>query len=127
MSSALKREPAGEDRLDAVFHALAHRTRRALLARLRQGPAKVTDLAEPFDMSLPTVSKHIKVLERAALVRRAVDGRIHRCTLAAEPLADVEQWLEHYREFWRGTLEALARYAEAQGGEATPPGPEEPT
>jgi len=126
MSSALELDSAGDDRLDAVFHALAHRTRRALLARLREGPAKVTDLAEPFAMSLPTVSKHIKVLERAALVRRAVDGRIHRCTLSAEPLADVEQWLEHYRVFWRDTLEALARYAEAQA-DNTPPDAEEPT
>jgi DNA-binding transcriptional ArsR family regulator len=102
--------PAGQ--LDLVFHALSHRTRRALLARLARGPAMVTELARPFHMSLPAVSKHLKVLERAHLVARIVEGRVHRCSLAAEPLKEVEHWLDHYRAFWAGTLDSLARYVE---------------
>ena len=112
LSSALTKSSSINNRLDLVFHALADRTRRALLARLAQGPAGVTELAEPFAMSLPAVSKHLKVLERARLVARAVDGRVHRCSLAAEPLQEVERWLDHYRSFWEDTLHALARYVE---------------
>lgn len=103
---------APDERLDRVFRALADRTRRALLARLARGPTRITDLAEPFDMSLAAVSKHLKVLERAGLVTRAVDGRVHRCSLDTAPLRDVEAWLEHYRSFWTDTLEQLARYVE---------------
>jgi len=80
----------------------------------------VTELAEPFDMSLPGVSKHLKVLERARLVVRAVDGRIHRCSLGAEPLREAERWLDHYRSFWEDTLQALARYVEPRRGRQTP-------
>jgi DNA-binding transcriptional ArsR family regulator len=72
----------------------------------------VTELAAPFDMSLPAVSRHIKVLERAGLVARAVDGRVHRCSLDTKPLKTIEAWLGHYRQFWEGTLKALADYAE---------------
>jgi DNA-binding transcriptional ArsR family regulator len=103
---------ASEDRLDLVFHALADRTRRALLSRLARGPARVTDLAQPFAMSLPAVSKHLKVLEAASLIDRDIDGRVHRCALAPAPLRDIERWLEHYRGFWEGRLEALARFVE---------------
>jgi DNA-binding transcriptional ArsR family regulator len=107
----------GEDeRLDRVFHALANRTRRAMLRRLAEGPATITELTRPFDMSFPSVSKHLRVLEGAGLVRRAVDGRIHRCRFEAAPLADVEAWLEHYRGFWNGTLDALAEFAGRDGG-----------
>ncbi len=112
LSSAPTKSSASNHRLDLVFHALADRTRRALLARLAEGPAMVTELAEPFAMSLPAVSKHLKVLERARLVVRAVDGRVHRCSLAAEPLQEVERWLDHYRSFWEDRLHALARYVE---------------
>lgn len=101
-----------EDRLDLVFGALADRTRRSLLARLAEHSAMVTELAAPFNMSLPAVSRHIKVLERARLVERAVDGRVHVCSLQPEPLKAVETWLRHYRHFWTGTLDALARYVE---------------
>ena len=104
--------PSDEDRLDRVFHALANRTRRALLDRLARGPAMVTELAAPFAMSLPSISKHLKVLEHAGLVLRAVDGRVHHCSFAAKPLDDVEQWLDHTRAFWRDTLDALARHVE---------------
>jgi DNA-binding transcriptional ArsR family regulator len=107
---------AADDRLDLVFHALADRTRRELIRRLAaDGPAKITDLAEPFRMSLPAVSKHLRVLESAQLVSRAIDGRIHRCTLVPEPLAEADVWLEGYRSFWERTLDALAEYVEQPG------------
>ncbi|HWU89174.1 MAG TPA: metalloregulator ArsR/SmtB family transcription factor [Kofleriaceae bacterium] len=101
---------AKEDRLDLIFGALSDRTRRALLARLGQAPAKITDLAAPFEMSLPAVSKHVRMLERAGLVRRTIDGRVHRCALEAGPLEEADRWLAHYRVFWEDTLESLARY-----------------
>jgi len=107
-------QAASEDRLDAVFHALSDRTRRSLLRRLTTGPAKITTLAEPFEMTLPAVSKHVRVLERAGLVERAVDGRVHRCSLNAAPLADAHAWVEHYRQFWDSTLDALARFVEEE-------------
>ena len=104
-----------DDRLDAVFHALGDRTRRALLARLAKRPAMVTELAQPFAMSLPAVSRHIRVLEGAGLVTRSVDGRVHQCSLNTAPLTTIEGWLRHYRPFWEGTLEALAQYVETDG------------
>jgi DNA-binding transcriptional ArsR family regulator len=107
------RRTSADDRLDLVFHALADRTRRELIRRLAaNGPAKITDLAEPFKMSLPAVSKHLRVLESARLINRAVDGRIHRCTFVPEPLAQAENWLDGYRSFWEGALDALANYVE---------------
>jgi DNA-binding transcriptional ArsR family regulator len=101
-----------ERRLDLVFGALSDRTRRTLLARLARGPAMITELAEPFGISLPAVSRHIRVLERAELVERTIEGRVHRCSLRAEPLGEAEKWLAHYREFWMGTLDALARHVQ---------------
>jgi len=88
-----------------------------MLARLKRGPAMVTELAKPFDMSLPAVSKHLRVLEGAGLAQRAIDGRIHRCALKAKPLREVEHWLEPYRAFWEETLGKLARYVEDGGGQ----------
>jgi|SRR5579863_1782226 len=111
-SSIGSRQVAQDERLDAVFHALSHRARRALLGRLAQAPAMITELARPFAMSLPAVSRHIRVLEQAGLVARTVDGRVHRCSLETLPLKAAEQWLVHYRGFWEASLEALARYAE---------------
>lgn len=110
-STTARREPR-DDHLDRVFHALADRTRRAMLGRLARGPASVGALATPFAMSRPAASKHLKVLEGAGLVTRVVEGRAHRCTLHAAALADAERWLAHYRDFWRDTLAALARHAE---------------
>ena len=72
----------------------------------------VTELAQPFNMSLPAVSKHLRVLEAARLVAREIDGRVHRCSLAPRPLREVERWVEYYRSFWEDTLEALGRYVE---------------
>ncbi len=98
--------------LDRVFRALGDQTRRALLARLAREPAMVTELAEPFDLSLPAVSRHIRVLERAGLLRRTVDGRVHHCTLDPEALREADEWLRHYRQFWGANLQSLARYVE---------------
>jgi DNA-binding transcriptional ArsR family regulator len=103
-----------EDHLDLVFHALANRTRRALLARLRAGSAMVTELAQPFGMSLNAVSKHLTVLERAGLINRSVEGRVHRCALEAGPMAGAEQWLSGYEAFWSDNLDSLARFVEAR-------------
>lgn len=111
-SRAGNRHVSADDRLDAVFGALGDRTRRALLARLAQAPARITDLAKPFAMSLPAVSRHVRVLEAAGLVIRAVDGRVHECSLDALPLKSAEQWLFSYRRFWHANLESLARYVE---------------
>jgi DNA-binding transcriptional ArsR family regulator len=101
---------AGDRQLDNVFHALSDPTRRALIARLAKRPCMVKELAEPYAMSLPAVSKHLKVLERAGLVSRTVDGRMHRCSFAPEPLQQAEQWISRYRAFWEDTLGALSGY-----------------
>lgn len=103
---------SAETQLDLVFQALSDRTRRAQLARLREGPARVTELAEPFEMSLPAISKHLKVLESAGLIRRDIEGRVHHCSLRPETLKEASQWLIEYRSFWEGTLDALAAYVE---------------
>ncbi|NNC31790.1 helix-turn-helix transcriptional regulator [Longimicrobium terrae] len=105
-----------EDMLDRVFTALADPTRRAILARLSSGEATVGELAEPFQMSRPAVSKHLDVLQRAGLVHRVADGRVNRCHLDGEPLRDAMQWMETYRTFWEGQLDALARYFDAEDG-----------
>jgi DNA-binding transcriptional ArsR family regulator len=99
-------------RLDLLFRALGDRTRRKLIARLADGPATVTELAEPFAMSLPAISRHIRVLERAGLVSRRIEGRVHHCALDPQGLGAAEAWLEQYRRFWEGQLRALARYIE---------------
>ena len=88
------------DRLDHTFAALADPTRRAILARLTTGAATVTELAEPFDMSLPAVSKHLKVLERAGLITRGREAQWRPCRLEADPLREVADWVEGYRRFW---------------------------
>jgi DNA-binding transcriptional ArsR family regulator len=98
--------------LDATFGALADSTRRAILARLARGEAMVTELAEPFDMSLPAISKHLRVLESAGLLHRTIDGRVHHCRLAAEPMKDAAAWIAQYRAFWESQLDALAKYLE---------------
>jgi DNA-binding transcriptional ArsR family regulator len=99
--------------LDATFGALSDPTRRAILARLASGEATVTQLAEPFEMSLPGISKHLRVLESAGLLRREIDGRIHRCRLAADPMKDAAAWIGQYRAFWESQFDALAKYLES--------------
>ena len=105
---------SSDDRLDLVFQALANRTRRALLSQVSAGPVRVTDLAAPFGMSLPAVSKHLGVLERAGLIKRSVKGREHACSLAAAPMASAAEWLSTYRAFWEGNLDSLAAFVEAE-------------
>ena len=95
------------DRLDATFAALADPTRRAILARLASGDATVTELAEPFAMSQPAISKHLKVLERAGLISTAQDAQRRPRKLEAAPLAEAAQWLENYRQFWEARFHSL--------------------
>ncbi|HET9332580.1 MAG TPA: metalloregulator ArsR/SmtB family transcription factor [Gemmatimonadota bacterium] len=101
-------------KLDRTFAALSDSTRRAILARLAEGETTVGDLARPFRMSRPAISKHLRVLERAGLVQRQREGRVSRCELDAEPMRDAAQWIERYREFWGDRLDSLARYLERQ-------------
>ena len=100
------------DHLNGVFSALADPTRRAILARLALGETTVGELAEPFEMSLPAVSKHLKVLEGVGLLRRERQGRVHRCRLDAAAMREAADWIEHYRCFWEAQLDSLARYLE---------------
>jgi DNA-binding transcriptional ArsR family regulator len=98
------------DRLSATFAALSDPTRRAILARLASGEASVTELAEPFAMSLPAVSKHLKVLERAGLVARGREAQWRPCRLEVGPLKDAVDWLEQYRRFWEQSFDRLEDY-----------------
>jgi DNA-binding transcriptional ArsR family regulator len=99
-----------EDRLDQTFAALANSTRRAILARLAQGAANVNELAEPFDLTLPAVSKHIKVLEQAGLVERTRRAQYRPCTLDPAPLEEVATWAEQYREVWERRFDRMDDY-----------------
>jgi DNA-binding transcriptional ArsR family regulator len=96
-----------EQRLDATFAALADPTRRAILARLTSGEASVTELAKPFRMSQPAISKHLKVLERAGLISRGRDAQRRPCRIEARPLAEASGWLEGYRRFWEESFQRL--------------------
>jgi DNA-binding transcriptional ArsR family regulator len=96
--------------LDATFQALADPTRRAIVSALARGQASVTELARPHRMSLPAVMKHLRVLEKAGLVRQRKFGRTRRCRLAARPLKNAEAWISQYRAFWETQFDALDRY-----------------
>ena len=98
------------DRLSATFAALADPTRRAILARLTLGETSVTELAQPFEMSLPAVSKHLKVLERAGLITRGREAQWRPCRIEPRALKDVDAWLERYRRFWDASLDRLDAY-----------------
>ena len=98
------------DQLSMTFSALADPTRRAILSRLARGETSVLELAEPFEMSLPAVSKHLKVLEHAGLITRGREAQWRPCKLKAEPLKAVDGWLEHYRHFWDEPLDRLEDY-----------------
>src|ERR1700740_557426 len=106
-------QPLGYERtttpkqLDAIFAALADRTRRAILARLASGEASVNELAAPFAMSQPAISKHLKVLEHAGLISRSREAQKRPCRIEAKPLAEATDWLERYRQFWEGNYERL--------------------
>jgi len=101
-----------EEQLDLVFTAFAHSTRRALLARLREGPASVNELAEPHSISLPAISRHLKVLEAAGLIGRVVEGKYRSCHLLPEAAREASAWLDEHRRFWTGRLDVLADYAD---------------
>ena len=111
MSVSSKARRQGEaEVLDAVFSAVADATRRSMLDRLRGGELTVSQLAEPYAMSLNAVSKHIKTLERAGLVRREIRGREHSCRLHAERFADATKWMNYYTEFWSERMDALEEH-----------------
>jgi DNA-binding transcriptional ArsR family regulator len=100
------------DALSTTFAALADPTRRAILARLASGEASVTELAQPFDMSLPAVSKHLKVLENAGLITRGREAQWRPCALEAAPMREANEWLERYAKFWSDSLDRLAAFVE---------------
>jgi DNA-binding transcriptional ArsR family regulator len=103
--------------LDATFAALSDATRRGILARLASGEASVSELAAPYDMSLPAVSKHLRVLESAGLLTRSKEGRVQRCRLAAEPMRSAADWIEHYRRFWEAQFDSLHKFLEESASE----------
>lgn len=109
------------DHLSNTFSALADPTRRAILARLSTGDRSVTELAEPFDMSLPAVTKHLKVLERAGLITRGREAQWRPCHLEAKPLQEVSDWVEQYRQFWEQRFDRLEEYLrELQASQSEP-------
>ena len=99
-----------QDSLSTTFSALADPTRRAILARLASGETSVTELSEPFEMSMPAISKHLKVLEHAGLIARGREAQWRPCRLEAGPLKDVAHWVEHYRQFWEQSFDRLDEY-----------------
>lgn len=101
-----------QDRLDGIFHALANRTRRALLDELADGPARVTELARPHGMSVNAISKHLFVLENAGLIRREKEGTVQLCRLDAEPMAGAQEWIARYSAFWNEKIDRLADFVE---------------
>src|SRR6266849_8729770 len=109
----------GQERLDATFAALADATRRAILARLATGEASVSEIAEPFEMTQPAISKHLKVLERAGLISIGHDAQRRPRKLEAQPLAEATQWLERYREFWESAFQRLDALLHEMKGQET--------
>jgi DNA-binding transcriptional ArsR family regulator len=99
-----------DDRLDKTFGALANATRRAILARLAKGEATVNELAEPFNMSLPAISKHIKVLERAGLITQGQKAQYRPCTIDVTPLQEISKWTEQYRHIWEESFDRMENY-----------------
>lgn len=96
--------------LDEVFRALGDATRRSMIARLARGPATIGELGEPFDITKPAVTKHVKVLERAGLLKREIDGRVHRCEIDPAPLTQAQRWVAEVRAFWEERFDDLACY-----------------
>ncbi|MDH3713022.1 MAG: metalloregulator ArsR/SmtB family transcription factor [Gammaproteobacteria bacterium] len=105
------------DSLSMTFSALADPTRRAILERLRSGKATVGELAEPFEISLPAISKHLRVLEKAALINRENAAQWRLCSLAPEPMREADAWLSRYREFWEHSLQQLGEYLNKSTGD----------
>src|SRR5262245_43248004 len=111
------------DRLDATFAALAHHAGRGILARRASGAASVTELAEPFTMSQPAISKHLKVLERAGLISRGRDAQRRPCRIEGRPLAEANEWLERYRRIWEGNFQRLDALLDELKTQRQKPGP----
>ena len=107
-------------KLDATFAALSDPTRRAILSRLARGDSSVGELARPFDISLPAVSRHLRVLQRAGLLTQDRQGRVRRCRLQAAPMRAAAAWIQRYHRFWTGQLDALARFVEQTESASTP-------
>ncbi len=110
MSKAASSPLLDDDFLDEAFAALANPTRRAILARLADGEASVNEIAEPFDMSLPAISRHVKVLERAGLIRQGRRAQYRPCTIDAAPLQTISKWTEQYRELWETSFDRMDEY-----------------
>ena len=108
------------EKLDATFAALSDPTRRAILSRLGHGTATVGELADPFDMSLPAISKHLKVLENAGLIRREKSGRNFHCSLRNEAMQEAAEWIAGYRDFWDRNLRSLDRFLKSPPAKARP-------
>lgn len=108
------------EKLDAVFHALCDSTRRRMLRNLAQGERTVSELAEPFDISLAAASKHIQTLERAGLIRREVRGRVHLCRLESKPLSNAHAWLQYYERFWNNSLDQLEQLLREEESNQSP-------
>jgi DNA-binding transcriptional ArsR family regulator len=106
--------------LDVLFLALADPTRRGMIRRLSRGDATVGELGRPYAVSKPAVTKHVRTLERAGLIRRLREGRVHRCVLVPERMRRAEEWIEHHRRFWEASLERLARHVESPSGTDQP-------
>ena len=102
---------------DHAFAALAHHVRRAILDRLLQGDLTVGEIARPYNMKMPTISRHLKVLESAELIQRTVEGRRHHCRINHQGITRVQQWLKHYQVFWSGQFDALEQYIEKNPSE----------
>jgi DNA-binding transcriptional ArsR family regulator len=119
-ATAADRTGANDADLDAIFSALSDRTRRKILARLSTSAATIGELAAPFSMSLPAVSKHVRILEKAGLLRRERDGWYHHCRLLGQPLATARDFIDRYRSFWQQTFDELAHFAETQSVAARP-------
>lgn len=115
---ALSRSSALSTNLDAIFGALSHPTRRAILLRLRRGPASVGELTEPFRVSQQAISKHVAVLQQAGLITQRKHGRESRCMLRTSPLKEADRWFEAYRPLWQERFAKLARYLESAGTRA---------
>jgi DNA-binding transcriptional ArsR family regulator len=107
--------------LDSTFAALADPTRRAILARLARGDASVGELAQPFDFALPTISRHLKVLEQARLIEKRKDASRRHCRLCVEPLKQASKWIDRYASFWESTLESLQDFASSEHRGPRPP------
>jgi len=105
-----KSDPTLDGRIDAVFHALSSTARRSILAQLKNGPMRITDIAAEHNLSLNAVSKHIKVLERGGLIERNIEGRVHRCAVITDDLADADNWLSLYHDYWSERLDNFGRF-----------------